>query len=117
MRRLVIVGASLAGLRAAQAARAAGFDGDLVMVGDERHLPYTRPPMSKELLAGEYSVDRVRLPCDTLEAQWRLGVSATSLDRRRRRVGLSDGDEVAYDRMIVATGSRARRWPGRRRRG
>jgi 3-phenylpropionate/trans-cinnamate dioxygenase ferredoxin reductase component len=112
MRRLVVVGASLAGLRAAQAARAAGFDGDLVMVGDERELPYTRPPLSKELLAGEHSIDRVRLPCDTLDAQWRLGVSATSLDRRRRRGGLCDGDEVAYDRLIVATGSRARRWPG-----
>ena len=112
MRRLVIVGASLAGLRAAQAARAAGFDGDLVIVGDERHLPYTRPPLSKELLAGEHSIDRVRLPCDTLDVHWRLGVSANSLDRSRRRVVLSDGDEVAYDRLILATGSRARRWPG-----
>jgi 3-phenylpropionate/trans-cinnamate dioxygenase ferredoxin reductase component len=110
--RLVIIGASLAGLRAAQAARSAGFDGDLVMVGDEHHLPYTRPPLSKELLAGEHSVDRVRFPCDTLEAEWRLGVSATSLDRPRRRVALSDGDEVGYDRLILATGSRARRWPG-----
>ena len=112
MRRLVIVGASLAGLRAAQAARAAGFDGDLVIVGDEPHLPYTRPPLSKELLAGEHSIDRVRFPCDTLDAEWRLGVAATSLDRQRRRIVLSDGDEVAYDRLIVATGSRARRWPG-----
>jgi 3-phenylpropionate/trans-cinnamate dioxygenase ferredoxin reductase subunit len=112
MRRLVIVGASLAGLRAAQAARTAGYDRDLVVVGEERHLPYTRPPLSKELLAGEHSVDRVRLPCDTLDVQWRLAVSAASLDRQRRRVVLSDGDEVAYDRLIVATGSRARPWPG-----
>ncbi len=112
MRRVVIVGASLAGLRAAQAARAAGFDGDLVMVGDELHPPYTRPPLSKEVLAGEHSVDRVHLPTDTLDAQWRLGASATSLDRARRRVVLSDGDEVPYDRLIVATGSEARRWPG-----
>jgi 3-phenylpropionate/trans-cinnamate dioxygenase ferredoxin reductase component len=111
MRRLVIVGASLAGLRAAQAARKAGFDGELVMIGDEDHLPYTRPPLSKELLAGEHSVDRVGLPCDTLDVQWRLGVSATGLDRGRRRVLLSDGDEVAYDRLIAATGSRARPWP------
>jgi 3-phenylpropionate/trans-cinnamate dioxygenase ferredoxin reductase component len=112
MRRLVIVGSSLAGLRAAQAARAAGFDGDLVMIGDEAHLPYTRPPLSKELLAGEHSVDRVGLPCDTLDVEWRLGASATSLDRRRRRVVLSDGTEVAYDRLIAATGCRPRRWPG-----
>jgi 3-phenylpropionate/trans-cinnamate dioxygenase ferredoxin reductase component len=112
MDRLVIVGASLAGLRAGQAARAAGFDGQLVMVGDERHLPYTRPPLSKELLAGEHSVDRVSLPVDKLDAEWRLGVPAARLDRGRRRVVLADGEELAYDRLIVATGSRARSWPG-----
>src|ERR1700759_3371747 len=112
MRRLVIVGASLAGLRAAQAARKAGFDGDLVMVGEERRLPYTRPPLSKELLAGEHTVDRVQLPCDELDVEWRLGVPAASLDRGHRRVVLSDGDEIEYDRLILATGSRPRRWPG-----
>ena len=82
------------------------------MVGEEPHLPYTRPPLSKEVLAGEHEVERVHFPCDTLDAQWRLGVSATSLDRARRRVVLSDGDEVPYDRLILATGSRARRWAG-----
>ena len=112
MRRVVIVGASLAGLRAAQAARTAGFDGELVMVGEEPHLPYTRPPLSKELLAGEHTVDRVQLPSETLEAEWRLGTAAARLDRGRRRVVLGDGDEVSYDRLIVATGSRARPWPG-----
>jgi NADPH-dependent 2,4-dienoyl-CoA reductase/sulfur reductase-like enzyme len=112
MRRLVIVGASLAGLRAAQAARKAGFDGELVMVGEERHQPYTRPPLSKELLAGEHTVDRVQLPCDELGIEWRLGTSAAGLDRGRRRVVLSDGGEVEYDRLILATGSRPRRWPG-----
>src|SRR5947209_5092926 len=112
MRRVVVVGASLAGLRAAQAARKAGFEGDLVMVGAERHPPYTRPPLSKELLAGEHTVDRVHLPSEDLGAEWRLGVSAASLDRARRRVVLSDGDEVEYDRLILATGSRPRRWPG-----
>ncbi len=110
--RLVIVGASLAGLRAAQAARKAGFEGELVIVGEERHLPYTRPPLSKELLAGEHPDDRVEFPCDTLEAEWRLGVSASALDRDRRRVVLADGGEVFYDRLILATGSRPRRWPG-----
>jgi 3-phenylpropionate/trans-cinnamate dioxygenase ferredoxin reductase component len=110
--RLVIVGASLAGLRAAQAARKAGFDGELVMVGEERHRPYTRPPLSKELLAGEHTVDRVQLPCDELEAEWRLGAPGARLDRARRTVVLSDGDEVDYDRLILATGSRPRRWPG-----
>ena len=56
------------------------------MVGDEPHLPYTRPPLSKEVLAGEHEVERVHFPCDTLDAEWRLGVSARSLDRSRRRV-------------------------------
>jgi NADPH-dependent 2,4-dienoyl-CoA reductase/sulfur reductase-like enzyme len=84
----------------------------MVMVGDEPHLPYTRPPLSKELLAGEQDVERVHLPSDTLDAEWRLGVSAGSLDRARRRVVLTDGDELPYDRLIVATGSEARRWPG-----
>jgi len=112
VRRVVIVGASLAGLRAAQAARTGGFDGELVVVGEEVHRPYTRPPLSKELLAGEHEAERVVLPSDTLDAQWRLGVPATKLDRARRRVVLSDGDELPYDRLILATGSRARRWPG-----
>jgi NADPH-dependent 2,4-dienoyl-CoA reductase/sulfur reductase-like enzyme len=112
VRRLVIVGASLAGLRAAQAARAGGFDGELVVVGEEIHRPYTRPPLSKELLAGEQEIERVVLPSDTFEAQWRLGAPATRLDRARRRVALADGDELEYDRLILATGSRARRWPG-----
>lgn len=112
MKRLVVVGASLAGLRAGQAARKAGFDGEVVMVGKERHRPYTRPPLSKELLAGEHTVDRVDLPCDELSIDWRLGAAAASLDRARQRVVLEDGDEVAYDRLILATGSRPRRWPG-----
>lgn len=112
IRRLVIVGASLAGLRAAQAARAAGFDGEIVMIGEESHLPYTRPPLSKELLAGEQSADGVALASDTVEATWRLGVSALGVDRPRRRMLLSDGDELAYERLILATGSRARTWPG-----
>jgi NADPH-dependent 2,4-dienoyl-CoA reductase/sulfur reductase-like enzyme len=112
MRRLVIAGASLAGLRAAQAARKDGFDGQLVMLGEEAHRPYTRPPLSKELLAGDQAVEQVQLPADALDVEWRLGVTATALDRPRRRVVLADGDEVAYDRLIVATGSRPRRWRG-----
>jgi NADPH-dependent 2,4-dienoyl-CoA reductase/sulfur reductase-like enzyme len=108
---LVIVGASLAGLRAAQSARKAGFEGELVIVGAEEHLPYTRPPLSKELLAGEQTTDGVLLPCDTLEAEWRLGAAATGIDRTARRVRLADGDEVPYDRLILTTGSRARPWP------
>jgi 3-phenylpropionate/trans-cinnamate dioxygenase ferredoxin reductase component len=112
MRRLVVVGASLAGLRAAQAARAAGFDGDLVVVGDEPHLPYTRPPLSKELLAGVQTPDDCAFPAQAIDAQWRLGTLATGLDRAAKTVRLADGAAVPYDRLIVATGCRARPWPG-----
>ena len=79
MNRLVVVGASLAGLRAAQAARAAGFDGELVVIGDEPHMPYTRPPLSKELLAGEET--RARVP---VRASTPSGGSARPRDRARR---------------------------------
>jgi 3-phenylpropionate/trans-cinnamate dioxygenase ferredoxin reductase subunit len=112
MRRIVVVGASLAGLRAAQAARSAGFDGELVLVGDEPRRPYTRPPLSKELLKGEQTPEDCAFPCDDLDATWRLGTAATGLDRARKVVRLADGDEVPYDRLVVATGCRARPWPG-----
>jgi NADPH-dependent 2,4-dienoyl-CoA reductase/sulfur reductase-like enzyme len=82
------------------------------MIGDERHLPYTRPPLSKELLAGSQGVDRIGFPCDGLEAEWRLGIPAASLDRERRRVVLADGDEVGYDRVVISTGCGPRRWTG-----
>jgi 3-phenylpropionate/trans-cinnamate dioxygenase ferredoxin reductase subunit len=111
--RLVIVGASLAGLRAAQAARAAGFDGELVAIGAERHLPYTRPPLSKELLKGEQEPEQCLLGGhEGLGAEWRLGVRAAGLERSRREVVLEDGETVRYERLVVATGCRARPWLG-----
>lgn len=111
--RLVIVGASLAGMRAAQAARRAGHEGELVVIGDEPHLPYTRPPLSKELLSGAHEPERTALPGrDRFEADWRLGRAATGLDRGRKVVVLDEGEEIGYDRLVLATGSRARDWPG-----
>ena len=110
--RLVIVGASLAGLRAAQAARSAGHDGGIVMIGQEPHLPYTRPPLSKELLQGKQEIEDAALQIGELDVEWRLGVPATGLDRERKRVRLDDGTEAAYDRLVVATGCRARTWDG-----
>ncbi|MGH3050356.1 MAG: NAD(P)/FAD-dependent oxidoreductase [Gaiellaceae bacterium] len=110
--RLVIVGASLAGLRAAQAARSAGHDGGIVMIGQEPHLPYTRPPLSKELLQGTQEIEDSALQVGELDVEWRLGTPATGLDRARHRVQLADGSEAAYDRLIAATGSRARSWDG-----
>jgi 3-phenylpropionate/trans-cinnamate dioxygenase ferredoxin reductase component len=109
--RLVVVGASLAGMRAAQAARAKGFDGELTVIGSEPIPPYTRPPLSKELLGGAQHAADVDLRSDQLDVRWRLGVSATGLDRGARVVRLADGDEIPYDRVIVATGCRARPWP------
>ena len=111
--RLVIVGASLAGLRAAQAARGGGFDGELVAIGAEPHPPYTRPPLSKELLKGEREPEHCLLDgCESLGVEWRFGVRAVALDRSRREVVLEDGERVRYERLIVATGCRARPWPG-----
>lgn len=112
VRRLVIVGASLAGLRAAQAARSAGHDGGIVMIGAEPHLPYTRPPLSKELLQRTQEIEDSALQVGELDVEWRLGVPATGLDRSRRRVRLGDGTVVDYERLIIATGCRARQWDG-----
>jgi NADPH-dependent 2,4-dienoyl-CoA reductase/sulfur reductase-like enzyme len=110
--RVVVVGASLAGLRAAETLREKGFTGSLTMVGDEPHEPYDRPPLSKQVLLGRAAPDRTFLPRRrAIDARWRLGVPATGLDMAARRVRLADGDEVEYDRLLIATGVRARPWP------
>jgi len=110
---VVIVGASLAGFSAAKALRRLGFDGKVTLVGDEAHLPYQRPPLSKQFLAGGW--DRARLDLsvgDDLQLEWLLQTRAQSLDLARHEVALSDGRCVRYDGLIVATGARVRkpRW-------
>ncbi len=112
MRRLVVVGASLAGLRAAQAARATGYDGGLVVVGQEPHLPYNRTPLSKDLLQDAQTPEELAFPLGTLDVDWRLGTGAVALDRTHRKLRLADGEQLVYERLIVATGSRARQWHG-----
>jgi NADPH-dependent 2,4-dienoyl-CoA reductase/sulfur reductase-like enzyme len=110
--RIVVVGASLAGLRAAEALRKEGFAGHLTIVGDEPHEPYDRPPLSKQVLTGWVPADHTRLPrARPVDAEWRLGVAATGVDRASRRVRLADGDQVPFDRLLIATGTRARPWP------
>lgn len=110
--RIVIVGASLAGLRAAETLREEGFTGSLTLIGDEPHEPYDRPPLSKQVLLGKASADHTTLPRRMeLDANWRLGVAATGLDMAAKRVRLADGDEVEYDRLLIATGVHARPWP------
>ncbi|MGV9421758.1 NAD(P)/FAD-dependent oxidoreductase [Streptomyces sp. NPDC003674] len=109
--RIVIVGASLAGLRAAETLRAEGFTGSLTMIGDEPYEPYDRPPLSKAVLLGKASAHRTELPHrHETDAEWRLGVAATGLDLTAKRVRLADGEEVEYDRLLIATGVRARPW-------
>jgi 3-phenylpropionate/trans-cinnamate dioxygenase ferredoxin reductase subunit len=115
---IAVVGASLAGLRGAEALRRLGFEGRLVLVGDEPHRPYDRPPLSKEVLRGEREPDRIALskPEDfaALELDLRLGVAARALDPRRRALQLAGGEEITYDGLLIATGARARPLPGAR---
>ncbi len=109
--RIVIVGASLAGLRAAEALREKDFRGELTIIGDEPHEPYDRPPLSKQVLKGWVPADHTKLPrLRPVDAHWRLGVAAAGLDRSNRQVLLADGDKVGYDRLLIATGTRARPW-------
>ncbi len=110
--RVVIVGASLAGLRGAERLRAEGFTGPITMIGDEPYEPYDRPPLSKQVLLGMAPAGKTRLPrlVDLGDVEWRLGVAATGLDRDASQVRLADGSSVAYDRLLIATGVRNRPW-------
>ena len=114
MKHVAIVGASLAGLSAARALRAQGFDGRLTVIGDEAQRPYDRPPLSKEFLCGNVSETDLALESDDedLQADWRLGVAAAKLDSRCGAIELADGTRIDADGVVIATGSRARRWPG-----
>ncbi|MCW2931902.1 MAG: ferredoxin reductase, partial [Actinomycetia bacterium] len=110
--RIVIVGASLAGLRAAIGLRDEGFTGSLTLIGDEAHKPYDRPPLSKQVLEGLVAAEHTTLPrSDELNARWMLGSPATGLDLVGKQVRLADGGMVEYDRLLIATGTRARPWP------
>ena len=113
MKSVAVVGASLAGLSAARALRAQGFDGALTVIGAEARRPYDRPPLSKEFLAGDVGEDALALEADDddLNAQWLLGAHATRLDATAGAVHLDDGTTVYADGIVVATGARARSWP------
>ncbi len=109
---LVVVGAGIAGVSAAGGARAAGFEGDIVLLGDEEQLPYRRPPVSKEVVRGDKGPDDIRIK----KAEWyetqrialRTGVQVTSVDVDARTVTLGDGEQVTYGSLVLATGGRAR---------
>lgn len=115
--QFVVVGASLSGLRAVETARKSGFTGRITLVGDEAHLPYDRPPLSKSFL--EASSIHPEIPffrnektlTEELGIELLLGNAAEHLDTRRRLVSVS-GREIPYDAMVIATGTRARQIPG-----
>ena len=114
MHTIVVIGASLAGLRAAEALRAEGFDGTIRMVGGEDRLPYDRPPLSKQILAGDWQPDRLVLqpdPIADLDVELHLATWATGLDPGRKTVTTTDGD-LAFDGCVLATGSTVRTLPG-----
>ncbi|HUC37875.1 MAG TPA: FAD-dependent oxidoreductase [Acidimicrobiales bacterium] len=113
---IAIVGASLAGLRAAEALRGESFGGRIVMIGAENHLPYDRPPLSKQFLAGDWGLDKLRLrdpqKIEALELDIRLGRSAIALDVEGHSLELDDASVVNFDGLVVATGSHPRMIPG-----
>src|SRR5665213_250322 len=114
MRTVAIVGTSLAGLRAAETFRREGFDGRIVAIGAEPHLPYDRPPLSKELLRGDWEPDQLVLRkqgVDDLELDWRLDARAVALHRESNEVELHDGERVAFDGLVIATGATPRLLP------
>ncbi len=116
LRAVTIVGASLAGLNAAEALRRDGFDGSVTLIGAESRLPYDRPPLSKQVLAGDWEPERAaltdseELQSDEIEA--RLGLRATALDLDARELTLHTGETVAFDGLVIATGARCRTMPG-----
>ncbi|MGW5321995.1 FAD-dependent oxidoreductase [Rhodococcus pyridinivorans] len=112
--RVVVVGAGLAAVRTAEELRRAGYEGELVLVGDETHLPYDRPPLSKEVLRGDRDDTTLR-PSEFFgdnRIELMLGAAARSVDTASRILTLSDGTELGYDELVVATGLRPRRIPG-----
>lgn len=115
--RALVVGASVAGLRCAQALRAGGHDGEIIVVGAETQFPYDRPPLSKQLLTGTWSQEEIRLAepdeLDSAAIELRLGTAASRLHVADRRIDLADGSGLEYDHLVVATGVRPRPLPWR----
>ncbi|MGO1563044.1 MAG: NAD(P)/FAD-dependent oxidoreductase, partial [Actinomycetaceae bacterium] len=115
MRKIVVVGGSLAAVHASESLRQEGFEGEITMVSAEPHLPYDRPPLSKEALSSGIDVEKLYLR----EPGWyeengittRLGTAAVGLDVTDRTVSLADGTDLDYDGVVLATGSAARRLP------
>ena len=110
---VVVVGAGLGGLRAAESLRAAGFEGVITVVGDEPSMPYNRPPLSKEALsAGVHAAElEFRRKPSVADVNWQLGSSVVSSDLAARTLTLADGTQLAFDGLVIASGIRPRRLP------
>src|SRR4051812_28541579 len=112
-RTFVIVGASLAGAKAAETLRSEGFQGRVVLIGAESHRPYERPPLSKDYLRGQAERDKVYVHSASFyeenQIELRTGTSAVDLDDSRRRLELDNGEGLQFDRLLLATGARPRR--------
>ena len=109
----MIVGASLAGAKAAETLREEGFDGRVVLVGSEEERPYERPPLSKDYLRGEVEREKVYVHAEGFYAEQdielRLGRTALSLDTANTQLTLDDGEQLSYDRLLLTTGAEPRR--------
>ncbi len=110
---IIVIGAGHGGAQLVESLRGGGFDGNIVMIGDEAHRPYDRPATSKELLSGGLDMERVFLKRDQFytdkKIELRLGTSVTAIDRKAKTVALSTGEILHYDTLVIATGARARR--------
>ncbi|MCI2420442.1 FAD-dependent oxidoreductase [Saccharopolyspora sp. K220] len=116
MRTIAIVGASLAGWRAAQELREQGFDGRIELIGEESHQPYDRPPLSKDFLSGKLDAPDLALAEDTdlavVQATWRLGRRAVALAPGDSAIELDDGTRCSADGVVIATGATPKTLPG-----
>ena len=111
--RVIIIGAGQAGAQAAQSLRQSGFDGDIVMVGDEAAPPYQRPPLSKAFLQGELEADRLFLRPPAFYEQQKIelktGHRVVAIDRAAKSISTAAGENLSYDRLLLATGAPPRR--------
>ena len=112
MERIIVAGGGLAGLRAAESLREHGYAGELILISEESHRTYQRPPLSKGLLAGTIEPGDCMLRDSGAQIDWRLEQAAAGLDAATQTVTLADGTALPYDGLVIATGRRPRPWPG-----
>src|SRR5438094_1288921 len=113
--RVVIVGAGRAGFQLAASLRQGGFDGAIVLLGDEPMLPYQRPPLSKDYLDGKIGLDLLLMRPEAFYRDHRIdylpGTRSVEIDRAGRQLRLASGEKLGYDHLVLATGARTRAPP------